>query len=154
MLPAFLSNCVCFSPSLQYKNHLEGKMQELRILASDLFSFLSPADFHCTVGLISPLSLYVPLCNMTGTQLRGLLTMVFIWIFSQTKSKAIVYVTIISWGGFNPREARVSRQGSEAGKERNLLEDLFQNWPQQQDELTTRSCQTLQRHCKKLLRGD
>ena len=62
-------------------------------------------------------------------------------------------VMIISWGGFNPGEARVSRQGSEAGKERNLLENLFQNWPQQQDKLTTRSYQTLQRHCK-VLRGD
>ena len=151
---AFLSNGVCFSPSLQSKNHLEGKMKELRILASDLFSFLSPADCHCTMGLISPLSLYVPLCNMTVTQLGELLTMVFIWILSQTKSKATIFVMIISWGRFNPSEARVSRQGSEAGKERNLLEDLFQNWPQQQDELTTHACQTLQRHGKKVLHGD
>jgi len=102
------------------------------------------------VGLISPLSLHVQ-CDCDSV--RGLLTVVFIWILSQTKSKAIVYVMIISWGGFNPGEARVSRQGSEAGKERNLLENLFQNWPQQQDKLTTRSYQTLQRHCK-VLRGD
>lgn len=46
-------------------------MQELRILASDLFSFLSPADFRCTVGLISPLNLYAKSLQYDWDSVRG-----------------------------------------------------------------------------------